>query len=131
MMDLPKATNKRLVAKVLKEIAEPMRAMAEQLAPFDPDHQGDGPHLKETVAVSQKLNRTQRRKAKKESPVEVYIGPASPRGVLQEFGTVNHGAQPFMRPAFDAKARGAFNDLGEKLGAAIAKAVARRRRRSG
>lgn len=40
--------------------------------------------------------------------VTIFVGPAAPDGFyghMEEFGTIHSPAHPFMRPAFDSKAR--------------------------
>lgn len=46
------------------------------------------------------------------------IGPSKKEqhvGRFQEFGTARHGAQPFLRPALDAKGQEAATIMGESL----------------
>ena len=56
-------------------------------------------------------------------------GKAPPQGSLQEFGTKNHGPQPFMRPAWDAGKDQALDDVKTALGAEIEKAAQRAARK--
>ena len=81
----------------MKEAGEPVAKTARALAP---EHLG---FLRESIDVSTKLSGRQRKLHKKQSPVEMYIGPGpDPAAHLQEFGTgPGHHAQPFMRPAWD------------------------------
>jgi len=53
------------------------------------------------------------------------VGPTTFVGVFQEFGTVVHGAQPFMRPAWDAGRDKVLKDFGVQLWKAIARTVKR------
>ena len=120
---LPKATGRNVMRRVaiaqLQPIAEDMRAHA-------PVHVAD---LKDSITVTTKRPR----RHKKVSEVEAYAGPGQqPQAHLQEFGTVNHGPQPFTRPAWD---RGkddllpglaaAFWDEINKAAARLAKKTAR------
>lgn len=54
--------------------------------------------------------------------VEIVVGPDVPYAVPVEFGTSRTSAQPFMRPAFDTKWRGAADALEKALGRLIARA---------
>ncbi len=105
--ELPKANAKRVLTKTLKEAGEPVARTARAMAPKD------RLDLAESIDVSTQLSPRQKRVSKKESPVEMYIGPGpDPAAHLDEFGTGdritkdgrNIGAmppQPFMRPAWD------------------------------
>lgn len=58
------------------------------------------------------------RKRKDDSERVVLIGfkpPASRRAHLTEFGTSKSAAKPFMRPALDAKAGEALNEMGRVM----------------
>lgn len=128
--ELPKATGKATLRRVLKKAAEPLRAKAEQLAP-----KLSGA-LALSVAIGTKLTRRQARMAKKapKSTVEMYVGPNNAAAVPQEFGTHDQRAQPFMRPAWDAEQDGVLVSIGEQLGPEIEKSAARlakRRARAG
>lgn len=58
------------------------------------------------VSIGTRLSRSQARQNADKMPVEVYVGTRDRAGRLQEFGTKDAAAQPFMRPAWDAmKAR--------------------------
>jgi HK97 gp10 family phage protein len=94
---LPSANGKAVLRRTLKEAGEPVAKAARALVPKE---QG---YLSESIDVSTKLSGRQRSLHKKESPVEMFIGPGpDPAGHLQEFGTgPGHQAQPFLRPAWD------------------------------
>lgn len=53
------------------------------------------------------------------------IGPTRDafHGLFQEFGTVHHPAQPFIRPAFDAAKARMLGSIGKRLGINIEKAA--------
>lgn len=55
------------------------------------------------------------------------VGPtkAAGQGILQEFGTVHHKAQPFMRPAWDAHGEAAIEVIKETLIVEVDKATKR------
>lgn len=97
LQQLPKANAKAVLRRTLKEAGEPVAKTARALAP---EHMG---HLRESIDVSTKLSGRQRKLHKKESPVEMFIGPGpDPAAHLQEFGTgPGQQAQPFLRPAWD------------------------------
>lgn len=98
-----------------------------RLAPSDP---GASEGLNTSYSVSTKLNKRQRKAAKKDkSDVEVYAGTNDPAGLQQEFGNVNHAAQPHVRPAWDGGKRQALETIKDDLGDEIIKAVARQAKR--
>lgn len=122
LADLPKATAKNVVRRVLKTRAQPIADRAAQLAPLD-----DGA-LRDSIAVSTKLSKAQRGKHKKRTPgtVEVFVGAGPhPQAHLQEFGTVHHPPQPFMRPAWDSGKEKVLEGIKGDLWAEIEKAVGR------
>lgn len=67
----------------------------------------DGPgggELSDSIIVG-RVSRRHRKHQKSE--VEMAVGPRGGKGGVnyaaqQEFGNINHGAQPFMRPSWDA-----------------------------
>jgi len=134
LSELTKQTTRRGVARrALKEAGEPIRERMEQLAPDD--RRTDAPFdLKQSIALSSRQKSGRATKYRKESPTEVtvFIGPTKegyPQAIMQEFGTVHHAAQPYMRPAWDAEGGGrALERIKKTLRAAIDKAVARQRR---
>lgn len=121
-----KASGKAVLRRVADKALQPMAEAARNLAPDDPATQGKD--LKASIVVGGKLNKRQRgiaRKDQNKSTVTRYMGTADPAGVPQEFGTVNHGPQPFMRPAFEQEARGAIDIVAKELGPEIEKTAAR------
>lgn len=124
--ELPKGLAKGALRRVGIEALEPMAEVASSLAPDDPATNGND--LKASITVGTKLNKRQRSLAKKDEGkafVTVYMGTADPAGVLQEFGTVNHGPQPFMRPAFAREARPTIDRVAKGLWPEIQKTAAR------
>lgn len=95
--ELPKATGKNVIKRILMRRAEPIADDARALVPVD---WGD---LRESITVSTKLNPSQRRLAKDtKSYTEVYVGPGPQRKIMVvEFGTKRMAARSFMRPAWD------------------------------
>lgn len=128
LMALDKYTSRKSVArKVLKKAAQPIADDMNRLAPDDPNT-SEG--LNTSYSVSTKLNKRQRKAAKKhKSDVEVYAGTNDPAGIQQEFGNVNHQAQPHARPAWDKNKRKSLEIIKDDLGDEIVKAVARQAKR--
>jgi HK97 gp10 family phage protein len=107
----------RVVREVLKDAAEPMRARMAQLAP-----KGDAaaPNLSNVVvATARNVGSVDGGKWQKTSDTQhaVAVGPSKDAfyGVMQEYGTVYHGAQPFARPAFDSEALKALQAISRGL----------------
>jgi HK97 gp10 family phage protein len=101
--DLSEALTFEIQQDALMAGAEPMRAHAASLAPRSPKRT---PHLADEIIIA-----PARRSLEHEMRGEVVVemGPAKrPHdhfyGFFQEYGTIRHRAQPFMRPAFDAQA---------------------------
>lgn len=109
LAELPKATARNILRRTLTTAAEPLVKEAAALAPDRPGKPAND--LSSSIAVSSKLNKEQRKATRGDdkSFAEVYVGPdvsvPNAHGHWQEFGTVNHGPQPFMRPAWDGKQR--------------------------
>lgn len=118
---LPKANAKRVLNKTLKEAGEPVAKTARALVPVE---QG---YLRESIDVSTKLSGRQRKLHKKQSPVEMFIGPGpDPAGHLQEFGSgPGHQAQAFMRPAWDQHKNEVLDTIANRTWLEIEKAAAR------
>jgi HK97 gp10 family phage protein len=119
---LPDATAKRVVRRVLKKRAEPIAAHARSLTPVD---EGD---LKQSIGVSTKLTRRQRRMRRKgaRDDIEMFIGAgALPQAHMQEFGTQHNAPRAFLRPAWDAGKDALLQGLKDDLWAEIEKSAAR------
>jgi HK97 gp10 family phage protein len=120
--ELPKATGKNVVTRVLKKRGEPIANTARANAPVD---QGQ---LRDSIGVSTKLSKRQKRIHRKEGPddIEVFVGAgALPQAHMVEFGTDQMPAQPFMRPAWDKGKEAALEGIGQDLWAEIEKAATR------
>lgn len=130
LAELSKAVAKNTLIRVGKAALEPMAEVARSLAPDDPATGGND--LKASIIVGTKLTPRQRGLAKKEPKdfATVYMGTADPSGIFQEFGTINHGPQPFMRPAFASEARSTIDRVASGLKPEIDKSVARARARA-
>lgn len=123
--ELPKATARNTLRRVLKKAAQPTRDDAQQKAPVLTGG------LKTSIIVGTSLTRRQKADAKKEGTYfsEVHVGTASGHGIPQEFGTFKDTAHPFMRPAWDANKSGALKIIGDELGNEIEKSAIRRARK--
>lgn len=91
----------RIAVNALKDEFVPV---AKSLAPDDPATQGNDLKASIIAGPASKLNARQKKLNKQRddrSFGEGFAGTADPAGIPQEFGTVNHGPQPFMRPAWD------------------------------
>lgn len=130
LQELPKATARNVLLRVLLARAEPVREMGEALAPRSakPRHRA---HMAETYSVSTKLSRSQKRKFPKESAVEVYVGPSpSKRSIQTEFGNAHMSARPHLRPAWDSTNSGVLEGITQDLADEIEKARARLARKA-
>lgn len=117
---LPEATAKGVLRDVLKEAGEPLARTARRLAPKDEYH------LYDSIDVSTRLSKRQAALHKKEaSPAfqEMFVGTNNPAGVQQEFGNERHGAQPFMRPAWDAEKKNVLDLIANLLWGKIEQAA--------
>lgn len=125
LRDLPKATARNVVRRVLKAAAQPIADMGRSLAPTDEGH------LKASYGVGTKLTRRQRRAHRKQSPIEVFVGPGGdPAAIATEFGNEHQAAQPHLRPAWDANKAGALKSITADLVHEIGKATARAQRKA-
>lgn len=124
------ATRRSVARRALKKAAQPMADLAASMAPSD---DGD---LKASIAVSTKLSSRQagvhRRMFRNDrASVEMFVGAGPlPSAHTQEFGTVHHAPQPFMRPAFDQDHINLLRRLGDEMAKEIDKAVTRAARRA-
>lgn len=135
--NLSKSMAKATLRRVLLKAGKPIADAAIQLAPDDPAT--GGRDLKQSIAVGTKLSKRQARLHRRANRndkqfAEVFVGPGpKPYAHLQEFGTVNHGPQPFMRPAWDANKGKALDIIKSELGKEIiatAKRVGKNKRKS-
>lgn len=130
LKQLPRANAKAVLRRTLKEAGEPIARAARAMAPKLEMH------LSESIDVSTKLSKRQAGLHKKQSPVEMFIGPGpDPAGHIQEFGSgPGDHAQPFMRPAWDGGKDQALETIAnltwieiEKTAARLAKKASRGR----
>jgi len=118
--ELPKASAKAVLVRVAKKAGQPVADHMMQLAPDDPETGGHD--LKNSIFVGTRLNKSQTKAVRKEGKffAEVYIGTNNPAGMQQEFGNINHSAQSFGRPAWDAEKHQVLKSIGADLGKEIA-----------
>ncbi len=119
---LPQAVAKQTLRKVLKGAAEPLARRARQLAPRDEYH------LYDSIDASTRLSKRQAAAHKKESDrsfQEMFVGTNNPAGVQQEFGNERHGAQPFMRPAWDSEKEPTLDRISNSLWTEIERSARR------
>ena len=140
LAELPKATGRNVLKRTLVKAGEPIADAARQKAPVE---SGD---LQRSIAVSTKKPKdadvgkaafaeamrggasrgeagAALRAARAANPnafAEAFVGPGRhPQAIMQEFGTVNHPPQPFMRPAWDSKQGAALDMVKSELGVEI------------
>lgn len=121
LAQLPFALSLSIRIEALKKAAEPIRSRAESLAPRSGESKR---HLQDNIviqAVTRVGSTEGGRWEQKEGEAWVAVGPKKAffYGIFQEYGTVHHRAQPFMRPAFDGGGPAALPILGEELWKAI------------
>lgn len=127
--ELPKATGKAVLRRVLRKAAEPIAAAMRARAPSDPTD--DLPDIIPSIGVGTKLSGRQAKMHRKmfrsdKASVEMFAGVGKiPHSHLQEWGTSHHAAQPFARPAWDATKAGALDIIVSDLGDEIDKAAKR------
>jgi HK97 gp10 family phage protein len=99
---LPKATGKNVLRRVLRKRVAPMAEQMKSLAPAD---EGD---LKRGIGVGTRLTRRQASLHRKmfrndRASVEMFAGAGGhPQAHLREWGSDGHPPHPFARPAWDA-----------------------------
>lgn len=123
--ELPRATGKNVLRRVIRDAAEPMAQAARAAAPWDEGH------LRESIDVGSRLSRRQagmHRKmfASDRASVEMFVGPGPhPQGHLREFGGDGNRPHPYMRPAWDAHKRPVLDAIANSLWYEIDKAAQR------
>jgi HK97 gp10 family phage protein len=121
---LSTSVSRKVQVESLTAAAEPIRLEATTLAPRS---DGPGPHLADNIVIGS-IGRAALDRRDRGSETVVEVGPSMKPddlfyGFFQEFGTARHGAQPFMRPAFDGKARQSLGLLHGYLWHAIRKRI--------
>src|SRR5690625_496606 len=123
LKELPRATSKNVVRRVLRKRAEPIAMLAARLAPVD------DADLANSMEVNTRLARRQRSKTPADR-VEVFAGSSSSLAHLPEFGTRPHAPQPFMQPAFEQMKYKVLEGIQKDLLDEIEKAKARQARKA-
>lgn len=117
---LPEVVKKIELEPLLVEALEPMAEYARVMAPDDPAT--PPPYdLKTSIIVStrQRTGRAKFDRALGKYDARAYMGPNKygyPQAVMQEFGTMYHVAQPYMRPAYDSQKHVAVRIIGDGIG---------------
>lgn len=125
LSELPKATARNVLLRTLKEQGQPIADAGEANAPRLSGK------LADSYTVGTKLSRSQRSKLKKESHVEVYIGPTPhPKSIQTEFGNAHQAAHPHLRPAWDGNVMRVLDGIKNSLADEIEKARARLARKA-
>lgn len=136
MQELPKATQKNTLKKILLQEGAVISDTMRNLAPDDPNTPNTK-DLKGSIGIGTKLGARQARLHRKEQKqtdekhfAEVFAGAGVvPQAHLNEFGTVNMSPQPFARPAWEENKEAVLNGIADNLWAAIDKSVQRHRRK--
>lgn len=115
----------RIAVNALKDEFVPV---ASALAPDDPATSGADLKARIFAGAASKFNKRQKRLHKKRDDRafgEGFAGTADPAGVAQEFGTVNHGPQSFMRPAFEKTQQAIFDHVAKNAWPEVEKTAKR------
>jgi HK97 gp10 family phage protein len=130
LKELPRSTGKSVLRRVLRKRAQPIADAAQARAPRDEGQ------LQASIGIGTKLTKRQRGAHRKmfkndKASVEVFVGAGGlPQAITQEFGTVDHGPQPFMRPAWEAGKDELLEGLKDDLWTEIEKAAKRHARKT-
>jgi HK97 gp10 family phage protein len=125
LKELPKATARNVLLRTLKEQGQPIADAGEANAPRLSGK------LADSYTVGTKLSRRQKKQNKKESMVEVYVGPTPhAKSVQTEFGNAHQAAHPHLRPAWDGNVMRVLDGINRSLAEQIEKARARLARKA-
>ena len=133
LKQLSQSAGKGVLRRALKKSAKPMADLMISNAPLGDSSSDD---LAESIAVSTKLSKRQAGKHRKmfrddRASVEMFVGPGpDPAAWNQEFGNINHGPQPFVRPAWDADKGALLKRLGDEMWSELSKSIARADRKA-
>lgn len=127
---LTKAAGKGVLRRALKKAAMPIADAANDFAPV-----GATGGYAQSFSYSTKLTKRQRGLHRKmfrddKAAVEGFVGTSDPASVQQEFGNINHGPQPALRPAWDGGREQLLEDLGRELWTEFEKSAARAARKA-
>lgn len=130
---LTKSAGKGVLRRSLKKAATPM---ADRMAALAPVGETATDALADSVMIGSRLSKRQAGQHKRmfrgsTAAVELFVGPGpDPAAWNQEFGNINHGAQPFARPAFDQEAMPTLERLKPLLWQEIEKSIDRAARKA-
>lgn len=139
-----KATQRRVLERVLKKAAKPIEAAAKQAAPVDTgelkrsikttvlrtnagkaafaEAMRGGASRKEAARAAREANRAAKGQG---ASAVVRVQAKARHAIFAEFGTVKMAAQPFMGPAFRSKSSTSLASIRDDLKAEIATTAAR------
>jgi HK97 gp10 family phage protein len=124
--ELPKATQKNVLRRVLKKAAQPVDDEASSSAPNDTGK------LEQSVITGMRLTRSQRSSAYRAGSngvVEIHVGTAMGRGLFTEFGTFKDAPQMWFTRAWEGTKNQALDIIKSDLGAEIEKSASRLRKK--
>lgn len=125
LKELPKATARNVLLRTLKEQGRPIADAGEANAPRLSGK------LADSYTVGTKLSRRQKGLHRKESMVEVFVGPTPhPKSVQTEFGNSHQAPHPHLRPAWDGNVMRVLDGIKTSLAEQIEKARARLARKA-
>lgn len=125
LRELPETVRRdRVVQRALRRAARPIAERAAELAPVDRRPDRDDVVLRDSMLI---------RGQTRGDTVTVRVGPARDAwyGIVQEHGSADVPAQPFLRPAWDAARGGLVAGIGRDIWAGIRRAARRARRAGG
>lgn len=125
LREFSKATERNIIRRALFRAGQPIMDSAASRAPR---LRGK---LQASIGQGTKLTRRQKGSHRAESGIEVFVGAgALVQAITQEFGTINHSPQPFMRPAWDENKNRSMNIFKEAMTEEIDKAAKRAARKA-
>lgn len=135
LKEMKTATARGTVRRAMMKAFQPMADDASSLAPDDPRTTSQDLHRSIKVGDALKAGRSMMTKGFGfgDGQVTVWMGPTKegyPQAIMQEFGTVNQPAQPYMRPAWDGGKDRLLEDLKTGLRLEIEKTAARAARKA-
>lgn len=120
---LPENLSRKIMVEALQAGAQPIQARAAQGAPRRTGRLAT--HI--GIGLARRIGSPQggRWRQSDETEFAVAVGPTKDvfYGLFQEYGTRHHGAQPFMRPAFDTQSAAALGIIADRLWEALRRAV--------
>ena len=123
LRDLPRATGKGVLRRVLKKRAQPVARSAKSKVSV-----AEG-QLRDSIKVGTRLSKRQaslHRKSGDRGTIEVFVGAGPlPQAHLTEFGSVHNSPKPFMRPSWAIEKGRVFEGIGVDLWKELRKTAAR------